>query len=146
MSGRLARLAAERAPALCLRWARPRGALLGCCGEALAARALARAGWRILGRRVRTRFGEIDLVARAGTTLVCVEVKTGRVRADLAAPRWTPADRLRPSAFLRQARAARVLARRFGLHAARVDLLEVLVDDAGRARLAHRTDVGGAEY
>src|ERR1700684_259049 len=33
-------------------------------------------GYRILGRRVRTRFGEIDLIARAPRGILCfVEVK-----------------------------------------------------------------------
>ncbi len=32
-------------------------------------------GWRILGRRVRTPRGEIDLIARRGTTVAFIEVK-----------------------------------------------------------------------
>jgi len=32
-------------------------------------------GWRILGRRVKTRQGEIDLIARRGRTVVFFEVK-----------------------------------------------------------------------
>ena len=39
-------------------------------------------GWRILGRRIRTRVGEIDIVARRGRMLAFVEVKG---RADKAA-------------------------------------------------------------
>lgn len=46
-------------------------------GEALAALLLRCKGYRILGRRVRTRAGEIDLVARSPSGVVCfVEVKT----------------------------------------------------------------------
>ena len=46
-------------------------------GEALAALLLRCKGYRILGRRVRTRAGEIDLVAKSPTGIVCfVEVKT----------------------------------------------------------------------
>jgi len=51
-------------------------------GETLAALLLQLKGYRILGRRVRTHAGEIDLIARAPTGLVCfIEVKA---RADEA--------------------------------------------------------------
>ena len=43
--------------------------------ETLAAWWLRLKGWRILGRRVRTPVGEVDLVARRGRTLAFVEVK-----------------------------------------------------------------------
>ena len=50
--------------------------------EALAALLLRLKGYRILGRRVRTHAGEIDLVAHAPSGLVCfIEVKA---RADEA--------------------------------------------------------------
>ncbi len=39
---------------------------------------LRRKGYRILKRNYRTRFGEIDVIARLGKTLVFVEVKGGR--------------------------------------------------------------------
>lgn len=32
-------------------------------------------GWRIVGRRVRTPVGEVDLIARRGRTVAFVEVK-----------------------------------------------------------------------
>ena len=50
----------------------------GIKGEDEAARFLARSGYAILDRNVRTRAGEIDLVAKEGKTLVFVEVKTRR--------------------------------------------------------------------
>lgn len=49
---------------------------LGARGEALAERYLKRAGFRILARNYRCRYGEIDLVAEEGGCLVFVEVKT----------------------------------------------------------------------
>ena len=55
----------------------PRRAL-GAAGEAAAAALLRRRGYRILARNVRTRFGELDLVARDGETLCFVEIKTRR--------------------------------------------------------------------
>jgi putative endonuclease len=52
--------------------------LLGEQGEALAAAHLERRGYEILARRHRTRFGELDLVAYDGATLVFCEVKARR--------------------------------------------------------------------
>ena len=51
---------------------------LGKHGEDLACRELRRRGYAVLARRYRTRWGEIDIVARDGDTLVFVEVKTSR--------------------------------------------------------------------
>jgi putative endonuclease len=50
----------------------------GSKGEEAAAGFLARSGFEILDKNVRTRAGEIDLVAKEGKTLVFVEVKTRR--------------------------------------------------------------------
>ncbi len=52
--------------------------ITGTRGEEEAARFLARSGYAIVDKNVRTRVGEIDLVAREGKTLVFVEVKTRR--------------------------------------------------------------------
>jgi putative endonuclease len=60
---------------------------LGRYGERLAAAHLQALGYEILARNQRSRFGEIDLVAReggtasGGGTIVFVEVKTRRVGA-----------------------------------------------------------------
>lgn len=54
----------------------------GLFGEQVVTDTLQRRGWRIVGRRVRTRWGELDLVARKGRLIVFGEVKTaaqGRV-------------------------------------------------------------------
>jgi len=48
---------------------------LGKAGEDLACLELQRQGYAILARRYRTRYGEIDIVARDGPTIVFVEVK-----------------------------------------------------------------------
>jgi putative endonuclease len=54
---------------------------LGKLGEDFACAELSRRGYTILARRYRTKYGEIDIVARDGSTIVIVEVKTreGRV-------------------------------------------------------------------
>jgi putative endonuclease len=46
--------------------------------EDLVARKLAAAGWEIVERNARTRYGELDIVARDGDTLVFIEVKGAR--------------------------------------------------------------------
>jgi putative endonuclease len=48
---------------------------LGKAGEDVACRELQRRGYAIVARRYRTRYGEIDIVARDGPTLVFLEVK-----------------------------------------------------------------------
>ena len=50
----------------------------GARAEELVARRLTRCGWEIVARNVRTRQGELDIVALDGRTLVFVEVKAGR--------------------------------------------------------------------
>lgn len=40
-------------------------------------------GWKILGRRVRTPLGEVDLIARRGAMIAFVEVKARATDADL---------------------------------------------------------------
>lgn len=110
--------------------------LLGYAGEAHVARRLRAAGWRILGRRLATPRGEVDVVALDGDVLVVAEVKTGRTLPDR---RWTPGDRFQRTARQRMERAARWLAPRATLAGGqrvarwRVDLVEVFVDDTGRS-------------
>jgi putative endonuclease len=54
---------------------------LGSAGEDQAARHLRALGYELIARNVRTRRGEIDLIARDGSALVFAEVKTRRVGA-----------------------------------------------------------------
>jgi len=51
----------------------------GQIAEDLVAGHLAAEGWEIVERNARTRYGELDIVARDGTVLVFVEVKGARV-------------------------------------------------------------------
>ena len=71
-------------------------AKLGKSGEDLACRELERRGYAIIARRYRVRGGELDVVARDGSTLVFVEVKTraGRQFGE-AAEAVTPLKQLR---------------------------------------------------
>lgn len=60
---------------------------LGRIGEQLAAQHLQRLGFAPLARNQRTRYGEIDLIAFDGRTLVFAEVKTRRANGRPRNPR-----------------------------------------------------------
>ena len=55
---------------------------LGQRGEGIAASFLEGRGHVVLGRRLRIRHGEVDLVTQSGEHLYFVEVKTRRARAE----------------------------------------------------------------
>jgi putative endonuclease len=108
---------------------------LGRLGERLAAEHLERLGWTIVSRNHRTRFGEIDLVACDGTTLIFVEVKTRRGRGE-------PWDALHDAKRAQVRRMARAYlsehAERPRVRLLRFDAIGVVVDAAGRlTRLEH---------
>jgi putative endonuclease len=115
----------------------PRRAL-GRLGERLAAAHLQRLGFAIVARNVRTRHGEIDLIAFDGEALVFVEVKTRRSRK-----RWRLTPEEQPLAWLRIRQRARVRrlasawlhaesANRPAAHTIRFDAVGVIVDEADR--------------
>ena len=52
-------------------------------GERIAAWWLRLKGWQILARRVKTRAGEIDIIARRGSLVIFVEVKARAIPAEL---------------------------------------------------------------
>ncbi|MGC6401238.1 YraN family protein [Sphingomonas sp. FW199] len=56
---------------------------MGRAGEDSAARWLEQHGWHILDRRVRTRAGEVDLIAARPGLIAFVEVKLRATPADL---------------------------------------------------------------
>jgi putative endonuclease len=126
----------------------PRRAL-GRLGEDLAAAHLTRLDFKILARNVRTRRGEIDLIAFDGHTLAIVEVKTrrGSARPPHLSPEQQPLAWLRPRQrarlrrlaleWLSEDRAARPRARTI-----RFDAVGVIVD--GQDRLLRLDHVEGA--
>jgi putative endonuclease len=78
-------------------------------GEDHAAGHLERLGYRILARNVRTRFGEIDLIAFDGRSIVFAEVKTRRATPSrrAGAQSVAPLESLRPRQCARLRRLAR---------------------------------------
>jgi putative endonuclease len=101
----------------------------GRLGEDVAARFLERQGLRILGRNLRSRLGEIDLVAREGATLVFVEVKARR--AGTADPPQASVDARKQRRLARLALS--YLARRWlGDLGCRFDVVAVTLESGGR--------------
>ena len=49
---------------------------IGIWGEERASEYLLQKGYEVVGRNVRTPYGEIDIVAKQGNTIIFVEVKT----------------------------------------------------------------------
>jgi len=124
-------------------------ATIGRLGESFAARALVLGGARIVARRLRTPWAELDLVLHEAGRVVACEVKSTRadpaVRSspmDSGDPtHWRPAERMSARQRARLVRAARWLD---GRRAVRVDLVEVWISPStGRVRVARTTDVGG---
>ncbi|HWE08548.1 MAG TPA: YraN family protein [Solirubrobacteraceae bacterium] len=62
------------------------GNRLGRTGEQLATEHLLRLGYEIVERNYRTRWGELDIVARTGGTLAFCEVKTRRAGGRAGGP------------------------------------------------------------
>jgi putative endonuclease len=122
----------------------PRHAL-GRRGEQFAAEHMHRLGFSPLGRNVRTRYGEIDLIAFDGTTLVFAEVKSRRAdtRPGGFRPDQYPLHWLRPRQRIRLRKlAAAWLADekhiRPTAHTIRFDAIGVMIDSKNRLlRLDH---------
>ncbi|HEV7844721.1 MAG TPA: YraN family protein [Thermoleophilaceae bacterium] len=105
----------------------PRRAL-GARGEGLAARHLEARGFEVVERNFRTRYGELDVIARDARFLVFCEVKTRIVRG--AAGRGAPEDVLGPFAAIgpRKQRQVRAMAREW--------LSQASLDGPGGPRLS----------
>lgn len=103
-------------------------------GERAAVRHLRRVGYRVLARRLRTRGGEVDVLALDGPTLVLVEVKTTLGAAAAARAR---VDRRKQD---RQRSAYRALARhpRFAGRPYRFDVVTVVLEGRRPTCALHR--------
>ena len=103
----------------------------GARAENAAARYLKRQGYRILERNLRTRIGEIDIVATDDDWLVVVEVRSRREDSPVS-PRetLTRQKRRKLRALTEQLRKQYQLADR----PVRVDLVEVTLDQRGKVK------------
>lgn len=120
------------------RGARAYGA--GLHAEDAAAAALAREGWAVLGRRVRTEAGELDLIAERDGLLAFVEVKA---RPSLAEGAWALGPRQR-ARLVAAAEAWLATNPGHGAAGVRFDVLLVAADGAVR-RIVDAFRVGDAE-
>ncbi|HVV76177.1 MAG TPA: YraN family protein [Mycobacteriales bacterium] len=106
---------------------------LGRAGEDLAARHLVGAGFHIVTRNWRCDAGEIDIVARDGTDVVIVEVKT-RSSTDYGLPAeavsWQKAAKLRELAV-------RWLREHPTPQSVRFDVISIVMPRNGRTQLQH---------
>jgi putative endonuclease len=102
---------------------------LGEQGERQAARFLRRLGYRVVAARKRLRYGEIDIVAVDGQTVVFVEVKTRRTEEGV-----TPAQAVDLLRRRRMSRAAVAFLKAHSLlgYPARFDIVEVIWPVASR--------------
>jgi putative endonuclease len=108
----------------------------GRLAEDLVARRFAAAGWEIVERNARTRFGELDIVALDRRTLVFVEVKAGREGTAFGPERPILAVDRRKQQRVRRLATAWMAERRRGVpryEEIRFDAVGVTFDRAGRA-------------
>ncbi|MFT4299459.1 MAG: YraN family protein [Aeromicrobium sp.] len=110
-----------------------RNRALGAYGERLAADYLAATGMVILDRNWSCRFGEIDIVARDGSTLVVCEVKT---RTSVRYGRPFEAITTQKAIRLRRLATAWMEAHAVEPPAVRIDVVGVVVPCRGRAEVA----------
>ena len=124
--------------------ARTSSRALGRIGEGAAVRFLRRRGLVILARNLRSRLGEIDLLARDGATLVFVEVKARR--GGPGDPPEAAVD-ARKRARLTRLALGYLAARRLGERPCRFDVVGVTLDAAGGVtgvrHLEHAFDLDG---
>lgn len=111
-----------------------RNAALGRYGEDLAARYLQASGLTIIERNWRCRFGEIDIVAREGSTLVVCEVKT---RSSLAFGHPAEAITARKLRRMRHLGVRWLDEHAVHVPAMRMDLVAILHTAGGPARIEH---------
>src|SRR5688500_15201915 len=93
---------------------------LGVTGEELAAQLLLKKGYRILARNLKLKYGEIDIVALDGQTLVVVEVK-----AKSSSLYGLSAEMVTPTKQLKLRRLAELLAERHNKIEYRIDVVTV---------------------
>ncbi|HEX2265321.1 MAG TPA: YraN family protein [Solirubrobacterales bacterium] len=106
----------------------------GAIAEDLVARRLAAVGWEIVERNARTRYGELDIVARDGRTLVFVEVKGARQGTRFGPEKPILAIDLRKQRRVRRLATAWMAERRDqpSYDEIRFDAVGVTLDRAGR--------------
>ncbi len=109
----------------------------GRLGESLAEQYFRGKGWTILGRNVRVKFGELDLVALDEGELVIVEVRTRSIGKVLPAEETVGPRKLK--VLVRSGRIYVEKCRWAGPW--RIDLLGINLDPGGSPELVHLPDI-----
>jgi putative endonuclease len=107
---------------------------LGQAGENLAVSFLEKNGYRIVERNWRCRYGELDIIAREGGSLVFVEVRSRRsLRYGTAAESvdWRKRKKLRQLALIYLSE------RQFGHFSYRFDVITVFFAGKGEPQISH---------
>ncbi len=109
-----------------------RNQALGTYGERVAAAHLRSLGMIVLARNWRCRFGEVDLIARDGATLVFCEVKTRT-----SSSHGTPVEAVlgRKATRLRRLAAHWLEIHDVEPQAVRIDVVSVVVPERGAAQV-----------
>ena len=107
--------------------------------EDVALRMLERAGWEVLARNWRCRFGELDIVARDGAEAVFVEVKTRRSDAFGGAVAAVTPNKVRR---LRMLAGEWLAAQETVFAGVRIDVVAVTIPRAGAPAIEHLRGVG----
>lgn len=110
---------------------------LGAAGEEMACDYLRRHGYIILDRNLRLGQVEVDILARDGSTVVIVEVKT---RSSDAFGR--PEESVTPTKQRRLAQAAVAYSAAHPEARVRLDVISLLVTEPGAGRLRHYKGIG----
>ena len=93
-------------------------------GENIACRYLEKLGYNIIGRNIRSRYGEVDIVAEHGDTVVFIEVKT---RAPYAMV--TGAESITPAKQKKLRHTAELYLARFSdMPPARFDVIDIVAN------------------
>lgn len=103
-------------------------------GELLAERFLRQLGYQTIARRYTTPVGELDLVMRAGNTVVFVEVKTRRDRR-----RADPEDAVTAAKRAKLFKAAAWLLhrKRWEARPCRFDVVAIILPENGEPEITH---------
>jgi len=103
--------------------------VLGARGEDLAVRYLKKKGYKVIERNYRCQWGEIDLVARQGKTLVFIEIKS-RTSSDFGLPQ-DAVGRFKQKKLIQVARAYMAEHRLHETIPARFDVVAVQLTPSG---------------
>lgn len=111
---------------------------LGSRGELVAAKHLAKAGYKILARNYRTNRGEIDIIARKGDLLVFCEVKTR------TGGRHAPHRQVTGEKQARIRRAARSYLSHYEVRpSCRFDVISIVWPEEGEPKIEHLPNAFG---